>query len=156
MIMNQKGKGQDCFETPNHIYQQLNRVFNFTHDVACTRDNSKCIECFPIESQNGLEASWENKRCFCNPPFSNKADWIFKAHYEVQSNNCPICVMILPALCVDSKAFHKYIEGNYHYEILEGRISFINPETGKAQSGNNCGTVIVYFKKKIKTKKEGS
>ena len=62
--------------------------------------------------------------------------------------------MILPSLCMDTRAWHEYIEGRYHYEILEGRISFIDPETGKTKSGNNSGTVIVYFKKKISTKGE--
>lgn len=38
------------------------------------------------------------------------------------------------------------------YEVLEGRISFIDPATNKPKSGNNSGTVIVYFKKKISTK----
>jgi len=91
-------------------------------------------------------------RIFCNPPFSQKAKWIAKADYEVQEGGCPICVMVLPSLCMDTEAWHKYVEGKYHYEILKGRISFINPDTGKPQSGNNSGTVIVYFKKRVRNK----
>lgn len=67
--------------------------------------------------------------------------------------NCPICVMILPLNSMDTQAWHKFIEGKFHYEILQGRISFIDPETQKPKSGNNSGTVIVYFKKRINTRR---
>ena len=124
MKMNQKGN--DFFETPKYIFKQLNRIFNFQMDVACT------------------ELNW-----FCNPPFSKKADFIRKADIEVQSGRCPICVMILPLNSMDTKVWHEVIEGKYQYEILKGRIAFINPETKEAKKGNNSGTVIVYFKKRV-------
>ena len=91
MKMNQKGKGNDNFQTPEHIFRQLNRVFAFTHDVACCTFNKLCHNgfCFDLKD-NALEASWEDMRCFCNPPFSNKSEWIKKADYEVRNNNCPI------------------------------------------------------------------
>lgn len=147
MKMNQKGRGNDNFQTPQHIFNQLDAVFNFNMDVACTLENCLCEKGF-YHPYDALGHDWTNLRCFCNPPFSNKADWIKKADHEVQNNNCPICVMILPSLCMDTKVWHEYIENKYHYEILQGRISFIDPETGKPKSGNNSGTVIVYFKKK--------
>ena len=154
--MNQKGRGNDEFETPDYIYQQLNAIFNFNFDVACNTTNCKCATQILLERYfpnginfDGLKENWSTLRCFCNPPFSNKADWIKKADYEVQNNNCPICVMILPLNCMDTKVWHKIIEGKYHYEILKGRIAFIDPETKQPKKGNNSGTVIVYFKKRI-------
>lgn len=154
MIMNQKGKGQDNFETPDYIFNQLNAAFNFEYDAACTTLNCKCPRGFFIDKgQNGLEESWANKRIFCNPPFSQKAAWIQKAYEEVIQGFCPLCVMILPILAMDTKAWHQFIKrGGVHYEELEGRISFVDPTTGKPKNGNNSGTVIVYFKKRIKTK----
>ena len=154
MKMNQKGKGNDNFQTPNFIFKQLDNVFKFTKDVACLSTDFKIFSTkghFFDCGWDGLVESWKNERCFCNPPFSKKADWIKKADYEVQNNDCPICVMILPSLCMDTKVWHEYIEGKYMYEILQGRISFIDPETKKPKSGNNSGTVVVYFKKKITT-----
>lgn len=151
MKMNQRGN--DNFETPDFIFNQLKRIFNFNFDVACTFDNCKTNRGFYFDDEvNGLNESWDNKRCFCNPPFSQKADWIKKADYEVQNNNCPICVMILPLNCMDTEVWWEYIEGKYPYETLQGRISFIDPATGKPKSGNNSGTVIVYFKKKVQVK----
>lgn len=143
-------KGNDCFETPDNIFNQLNDIFNFELDAACTSANSKCNSGFFYdEGLDGLKESWGGYRVFCNPPFSNKAKWIEKAHHAVQHDGCPICVMILPANCIDSEAFQEIIYPNYHFEILKGRVSFIDPETKKPKKGNNSGTVIVYFKKRI-------
>lgn len=150
--MNQKGRGQDCFQTPKHIFNQLNSIFNFTLDAAASDENHLCPIYFKESIFGGLARSWWKHRVFVNPPFSEKADWMEKAHNEVLYGDCPLVVMILPSLCMDTVAFHKFVQDKFHYEVLEGRISFIDPETGKAKSGNNSGTVIVYFKKKIKTK----
>ena len=159
MIMNQKGRGNDNFQTPRHIFEQLNKIFNFEIDIACTSKNCLCNNGFyHDQNMDALKESWDfsggGGRAFCNPPFSLKAEFIEKAHNEVSKGNCSICVMILPLNSMDTKAWHDFIEGKYHYEILRGRISFIDPETQKPKSGNNSGTVIVYFKKRISIKNE--
>ena len=59
MKMNQKGKGNDYFETPDYLYNQLNSIFNFTCDVACDAVNSKAR--FSItEKENSIspECGW--------------------------------------------------------------------------------------------------
>lgn len=147
--MNQKGQGNDYFETPAYIFNQLNEIFNFTCDVACNVENAKTYF-YITEKQDSLKTSWGIHRCFCNPPFSKKAEFIKRAYDEVINGYCPICVMILPLNSMDTKAWHEYIEGKFHYEILQGRISFIDSETKQPKKGNNSGTVIVYFRKKIK------
>ena len=143
-------KGNDYFETPLYIFNQLNRIFHFNMDVACNEKNFKCKN-YITEEMNSLGYEWYG-RCFCNPPFSKKAEFIKKAHDEVLNG---ICVMILPLNCMDTKVWHEYIEGKFHYEILKGRISFVNPETNSPKKGNNSGTVIVYFKQKILVKANG-
>lgn len=150
MKMNQKGHTNDDFMTPQYIFEQLNMMFNFTADVAATKENKKC-ELFYSKEENALENNWYG-RCFCNPPFSQKAEFIKKAFAEVMLGNCSICVMILPLNSMDTKAWHTYIEGKFHYEILKGRIAFIDPETKEPKKGNNSGTVIVYFRKRIEVK----
>lgn len=145
--MNQKGKGNDNFQTPQYIFDQLNKIFNFTHDIACCTFNKLCEKGFCYDlGQDALKASWGGvERAYCNPPFSQKSEWIKKAHDEVLSGNCPLCVMVLPILGMSTNAWHDYVEGKFHYEVLRQRISFIDPDTGKPKSGNNSGTVIIYF-----------
>ena len=146
MKMNQKGRGNDEFQTPDYIFNQLDNIFNFQIDLACNIFNKKCDISF-IDSL-ASNTFWSG-RCFCNPPFSKKAEFIKKADEQVQNGFCPICVMILPLNSMDTKVWHEIIEGRYHYEILKGRISFIDPKTKQPKKGNNSGTVIVYFKKRI-------
>jgi len=143
-------RGNDNFITPDSLSEQLDKIFNFELDVACTTDDCKCPTGFYFDKGiDALEQDWSLYRCFCNPPFSLKAKFIEKAYNEVINGNCPVVVMILPSNCQDSKAFQKYIKKNFFYETIAGRVSFINPETGKPQKGNNSGTTIVYFKKDI-------
>lgn len=92
------------------------------------------------------------ERVFCNPPFSQKAAFIAKAYNEVINGQCAIVVMVLPSNCTDCRAFHQYIYRQFHYDILSGRVSFMDPVTGRAAKGNNSGTLIVYFKKDITTR----
>lgn len=56
--------------------------------------------------------------------------------------------MVLPSNSMDSAPWHRHIFGKYHYVILDGRVSFIDPVTKKPKTGNNSGTTIVYFMKK--------
>jgi len=146
MKMNQKGV--DNMQTPDFLFKDLNKKFNFTVDGAAIKSNKKCLKHF----NDGLASSWSGHRVFCNPPFSQKEVWLKKAHDEVLEGNCPLCVMILPSNSTDTKGWHKYVFGKFHYEILEGRVSFIDPETGQPKKGNNSGTALVYFWRKPSTK----
>lgn len=143
-------KGNDNFRTPDKLFNQLNDIFNFTCDAACTTDDCKCEYGFCYDlAIDALQQSWGGKRVFCNPLFSRKKEFIEKADYEVQQGGCPVVVMVLPSNCMDSAVFQRVIKKKYFYEVLSGRIAFIHQETGLPMKGNNSGTVIVYFKKDI-------
>ena len=143
-------KGNDNFRTPQPLFDQLDRIFNFTLDAACTTEDCKAQFGFYYDRDiDALTQNWGGYRVFCNPPFSKKAQFIEKAYNEVINGDCPIVVMVLPSNCQDSKAFQTYIKKNFFYETLSGRVSFIDPETKQPMKGNNSGTTIVYFKKDI-------
>lgn len=144
MIFNTKGKTCDTFCTPDYLYNELNRIFTFEIDAACTTDNCKSpIGYYYDKGIDGLEQEW-NKRIFCNPPFSEKGKWIKKAHDSVMNGQCPVVIMILPVNSMETKPFFDYIYGKFSYKILQGRVQFIHPDPSK-NIGNNSGTVIVYF-----------
>jgi len=141
----------DTYNTPDHVFKQLNDIFNFDLDVACDSSNVKCPDGFMFDKgQNGLTESWANRRIFCNPPFSTKSKWIEKAVMEVEKNRCPIVVMVLPLNSMSASSFHYFvIRGGYFFEVLKGRISFLDNDTKQEAKNNNTGTVIVYLKKRI-------
>jgi len=151
-IFNNKGKTCDEFCTPYFLFNKLNNIFNFTLDAACTSYNCKCKEGFFVDKNiNGLLERWSGN-VFCNPPFSQKSEWVEKAHNEIMANNCNIVVMILPTNSMETSCWHKFIYPNYKYDILQGRVQFIHPDPDK-NVGNNSGTTIVYFFN-MKTNKE--
>lgn len=52
-------KGNDGFETPDFLYRQLDRVFNFTLDAACTTANCKAPRGLYFDQGiNALQTSW--------------------------------------------------------------------------------------------------
>lgn len=72
-------KGNDNFRTPDHIFKQLNDIFNFTLDAACTTEDCKCKRGFFYD--NGIDAlkiSWGGIACFAirrlakRPPLSKR------------------------------------------------------------------------------------
>lgn len=160
MIQGQSKKTKsDSYNTPDYIFDQLNDIYNFTLDAACTRDNCKIPEqkrLMDIERNdnfNSLHLCWAGERVFLNPPFSEKDMWIRESIDKVErkSHGCPIVVLILPLNSMSNKVFHDYIiKRGYEYEILENRISFLDDETKEPVKGNNTGTVIVYIRKRIK------
>ena len=52
-------KGNDNFRTPDHLFEQLNRIFNFTLDAACTREDCKCNTGYYYDAGiDALKMSW--------------------------------------------------------------------------------------------------
>lgn len=139
--------GRDDWRTPGWLFDKLDSVYQFTCDAAASDENRKNTYCYFSENSNALENEWTGERVFCNPPFTKKVQFIKKAIEEVESGRCPICVMILP-LALDAKWFHELVKDRYHYEILKGRVSFLDNENKPVQ-GNTVGTLIVYFQKRI-------
>ena len=52
-------KGNDNFRTPDHVFKQLNDIFNFTLDAACTTEDCKCKHgLFYDDGIDALKMSW--------------------------------------------------------------------------------------------------
>lgn len=65
MIMNQKGRGNDCFQTPKFIFTQLDKIFNFEIDIACTTQNCLAPKGFYYDrSIDALQVNWGGSEHF--------------------------------------------------------------------------------------------
>ena len=71
----------DEWATPDDFFNQLNKEFNFTLDPCCTKQNHKCDKYFTLED-DGLSQDWSGETVFCNPPYSQIAQWVKKAWKE--------------------------------------------------------------------------
>ena len=64
------------WSTPQSFFDELNKEFKFTIDVAATKENTKCIKFF-TEKEDGLKQSWDNETVWCNPPYGRTLkNWV--------------------------------------------------------------------------------
>jgi phage N-6-adenine-methyltransferase len=119
----------DSWETPNYIFDDLHRVFNFTLDV-CANDYNHKLNNYYSEEINGLKQDWQGV-CYMNPPYGRAIDkWIKKAYNE--SLKGTKIVALIPAR-TDTKWFQYCWNADYLY-FIKGRVKFLknNKEIGAA------------------------
>lgn len=68
----------DQWETPQPLFDRLDRVFHFETDVCALPENAKCERYFTPE-MDGLKQEWKG-RCWMNPPYGKQiGQWVHKA-----------------------------------------------------------------------------
>lgn len=128
----------DEWATPQDTFDRLNEEFCFTLDVCATNENHKCKKYFTIKD-DGLTQDWGGETVFCNPPYSNIAQWTKKCHDEGIKPNT-IVVMLIPAR-TDTKYFHNYIYHRSEIRFIKGRLKF-----GNAKNSAPFPSMIVIFR----------
>lgn len=115
----------DEWETPQALFDELNKEFKFTLDAAASKTNRKC-ERYCSKENSGLKISWGSEVVWCNPPYSNWQEWVKKASEE-RGKLFTKSVFLLPAR-TDTKAFHDYIYKKPLVEVrfIRGRLKFSN------------------------------
>lgn len=110
------------WETPQELFDTLDRQHKFTLDAASSDENAKCEKHY-TEADDGLSKSWAGERVFVNPPYGRTiASWVKKAHDE---HSDAYVVMLLPAR-TDTAWFHDYIYGRADVDVyfMRGRVKF--------------------------------
>ncbi|MDF7681890.1 phage N-6-adenine-methyltransferase [Enterobacteriaceae bacterium ESL0689] len=138
---------RNLWQTPLEIFAALNAEFIFQLDAAAAVDNALCHK-FITAEQNTLITPWsdylETGYVWLNPPYSNIAPFIRKAAEENKNHQIGT-VALLPA---DTSVgwFREAIQTASEVRFITGgRLSFINPETGKPVNGNNKGSLLVIW-----------
>lgn len=126
----------DNWETPQYLFDELDREFHFTLDPCSNDENAKCKKHFTIED-NGLLQDWNNDIVFMNPPYGREiGKWVEKAY---KSNTTVVC--LLPAR-TDTKWFHDYIYNKSEIRFIKGRLKF-----GNSKNSAPFPSMIVIFRK---------
>ncbi len=114
--------GQGEWETPQDLFDQLNKQFRFTLDAAATSQNTKCKRYL----KDAFDGDWVG-RVFCNPPYGRTLIRKFLARglEEFHKGHAKCIVYLLPAR-TDTAWFHEYIYHNPYaeYRFLRGRLKF--------------------------------
>lgn len=113
------------WETPQALFEKLDRIHHFTLDAAASHENHKCARYF-TEAEDGLRQNWGGEKVFCNPPYGAKetGEWTRKCWEEAQKPGTTV-VLLIPAR-TDRKSFHEYIynKPGVSIEFLPGRLAF--------------------------------
>ena len=116
---------KDDWETPQELFDQLNKEFDFELDPCCTKNNCKCPIGFN-KSIDGLTLDWSQfNSIFMNPPYGKEiAKWMKKAHETAEAGKTVVC--LVPAR-TDTVWWHKYcIAPKYEIRFIKGRLKFSN------------------------------
>ena len=139
------------WETPQELFDQLNKEFGFTMDVCATFENRKCevwLGHGPGSTfVDGLKHSWGSMVCWMNPPYGRDIGlWIAKASEEAQKGATVVC--LLPAR-TDTKYVHDYIwdtethrtRQGVELRLLKGRLKF-----GGSKNSAPFPSMVVVFR----------
>ena len=120
----------DDWGTPDYIYNELNKEFNFDFDPCPLQHN--------LEDWNGLEVEWGSCN-FVNPPYSRKLKEAFVKKAIEESKKGKICVLLLP-VSPSTVLFHDYILPNKkEIRFIKKRIKFIGVNTFGEKVSDKCG-----------------
>lgn len=115
----------DEWYTPINFFKELDHEFNFTLDPCGCYESHLCKKYFD-KFIDGMAQSWKDEIVFCNPPYSQVKQWVFKCWFENFYHNA-LVVLLIPAR-TDTKYFHQYIYNQPNVEIrfIKGRLKFSN------------------------------
>lgn len=108
----------DEWETPQDLFDSLDKEFGFTLDVCASVGNAKCNRFFD-KSLDGLTQDWSNDICWMNPPYGREiGKWVKKAY---ESKTTVVC--LVPAR-TDTKWWHEYVMKAKDVRFIRGRLKF--------------------------------
>jgi len=126
----------DEWETPQWLFDKLNKEFNFSLDVCANQENAKCSKYFD-KTADGLTQEWIGI-CWMNPPYGRQiGKWIKKAYESSLRGATVVC--LLPAR-TDTSWWHDYcMKGEIRF--LRGRLKF-----GDSKNSAPFPSAIVIFR----------
>lgn len=127
----------DSWETPQDLFNELDREFHFTLDACATESNAKVARFFSPEA-DGLQQTWSGT-VWCNPPYGRETGkWVRKA-YESEMDGCTS--VMLPPARTDTQWFHDYIYHKAEVRFLKGRLKF-----GESKNSAPFPSMVVIYR----------
>lgn len=111
--------------TPQELFDEVNKEFNFTLDAAASSENTKVKDQYFTAEDNALVKDWGTHTVWLNPPYGNKSgslqDWVKKAH--LASTKGATVVMLIPAR-TNTNWFHDICLAKGEVRFVRGRPKF--------------------------------
>lgn len=141
---------RDAYSTPKEVFAVFNEEFNFAIDVAASCENALCATYFS-EERSALtrdwfpdgSISWAGQYAWCNPPYSDIGPWVAKA---AEQSGKGIGTVMLVMMDQSVGWYREAIKTCQEVRlVIGGRLSFIDPSTGKPAAGNNKGSMFIIW-----------
>lgn len=124
--------------TPQWLFDELDKEFNFTTDVCATGDNTKCCEFISKRTDALNQKDW-GTRCWMNPPYGKVIkQWVAKAVEQSEKGNLVVC--LLPSR-TDTRWWHAHVMKAKEIRFIKGRLKF-----GGSKNSAPFPSCIVIFK----------
>lgn len=137
---------KDSWRTPEKLIEEFREALGKIHTDPATDCETKIGSCFNYTKEvDGLLQPWYGN-ILCNPPFTQKSDWLRKAVKEVKRGNAKTIVFLTPDGTGAKGWWHKYIAE--HSTIIcftKGRVNYVDPETDEVINGVGYNTAISIF-----------
>lgn len=139
---------KDMWQTPQYLFDSLNKEFDFKTDICADYKNALCDRFFTAEN-SALDNNWSNDgAAFINPPYSETQRFLSYAASQAKEFN--LTVVALVNANTDTKWFLEASKTANEIRLISGRIGFIKPD-GKKANGNTKGQCIIIWRGKCKT-----
>lgn len=153
---------KDSYGTPPAVFKYYHRQYRFKLDAAASDNNHLCRK-YITEQQNTHEADWFSaafaakgfelseadkylfvgKYAWMNPPYSDIGPFVETAiKWQARGFGTVMLVMMDQSVGWYKRAIKHCQEVHL---VIGGRLSFIDPETGKPANGNNKGSMFLVF-----------
>lgn len=135
---------RDEWRTPQFVFDYMDRVHNFTVDLAATFENALCALCI-TRREDALSQDWNSFEgpAWINPPYSNIEPWLVKARNEAALGFTSVLLLPSPN---GHLAYGKHVfDVASEVLFIHGRLSFLSPE-GKPRTGNTVGSMLVTYR----------
>lgn len=114
------------WRTPPDLFATLDAEFGFELDAAADSENALCGRYY-AEADDALRQPW-NGVAWCNPPYGRAlSQFVRRAFSEVQSNRCPLSVLLIPAR-TDTAVWHECVMRATAVRLIRGRLRFGLPD----------------------------
>jgi len=128
------------WETPQWLFDILNKEFHFDLDVCASEKNHKCKKYFS-KQDDGLKQKWQGS-CWMNPPYGREIkEWMSKARSE--SGNGALIICLTPARTDTEWWWDNCIQGEIRF--IRGRLQWPNSDTAAP-----FPSAVIILGKKIK------
>lgn len=137
------------WETPQYLFDQLDKVFKFDLDVCALDDSAKCKKYYTPED-DALVQDWEGV-CWMNPPYDRKLQPQFLEKAMKESKKKAEQVVCLIPARTDTKSWQDVIFKNgVAFCFVKGRLKFGDA----AHAAPFPSAIVVFGQKPTKEQKE--